>query len=130
MFRILRKKPVTQSEFTAGTAVSVWIGDFRDEDEFDDYLRNGFSDDFGFIIDDRSPPEISSEEESKDIRTLLTGFSLCDQFIESALQRSEAVGLHRARSAAVFHFLAYDEGYIRSQKRLRFLGSFSAEGFK
>lgn len=130
MFRLFPKKSVSQSEFTAGTAVSVWIGDFHDEDVFDDYLRDGFTADFGFIIDDRNPPEISSEPESKDIRTLLTGFSLYDQFIEGAVRRSDDMNIRSARAAAVFHFLAYDESYIRNQKKMKFLGTFAVEGFK
>ena len=49
MLSLFKKPIVSPTEFTAGRAVSVWVGDFRDEDTFDEYLREekGFAADFG-----------------------------------------------------------------------------------
>ncbi len=132
MLSFFKKPIVLQSEFTAGRAVSVWIGDFRDEHAFDAYLReeNGFAADFGFRIDDRTGPEISVEQQEVGIRQLLTGFSIYEQFADAAVARAEEKKISRASAAAVFHFVSYPDSAIRSQKRLRFLGCFPVDGFK
>ncbi len=41
--------------------VSVWVGDFRTEDELDDYLHSQFAADFGFEIYERAVREIGVE---------------------------------------------------------------------
>ena len=132
MLSLFKKPIVSQSEFTAGRAVSVWVGDFRDEEAFDAYLREekGFAADFGFKIDDRSGPEISVEQREVGIRQLLTGFSIYEQFIDAAVQRAEEKKISGASAAAVFHFVSYPDSAIRSQKHVRFLGCFPVDGFK
>ena len=132
MLSIFKKPIVSQSEFTAGRSVSIWVGNFQDEDAFDAYLddEKGFAADFGFRLDERSLPEISVEVAPVDVRKLLTGFSLCGQFLEEALREAEEKKIKSASAAAVFHFLSYPESAVRSQKRMHFLGRFLVEGFK
>lgn len=132
MLSLFKKPIVSQSEFTAGRAVSVWVGDFRAEEAFDEYLQEekGFAADFGFKIDDRSGPEISVEQEEVGIRQLLTGFSIYEQFIDAAVRHAEEQKIQGASAAAVFHHLSYPTSAVRSQKKMRFLGCFPVEGFK
>jgi hypothetical protein len=132
MLHLFSKPIVSQSEYTAGRAVSVWVGNFESEEALDEYLQKeeGFAADYGFRIDDRSPPEVSVEKEKIGMRELLTGFSLCDQFLEEALAEAGKKKIDSASAAAVFHFLAYPEKAVRSQKKMRYLGCFSAAGFK
>lgn len=132
MLSLFKKPIVSQSEFTAGRAVSVWVGDFRDEDAFDEYLQKekGFAADFGFKIDDASGPEVCVEQQEVGIRQLLTGFSIYEQFIDAAVQRAEVKQISGASAAAVSHFVSYPDSAIRSQKRMRFLGCFPVDGFK
>ncbi len=132
MLSLFKKSIVTQSEYTAGRAVSIWIGDFHDEEAFDKYLddEKGFATDFGFRLDDRSLPEISVENEPVGIRQLLTGFSLWEQFIDAAVHEAEKKNVQSASAAAVFHFVSYPQSAVRSEKRMYFLGRFAIEGFK
>jgi len=132
MLSLFKKPIISQSEYTAGRAVSVWIGDFESEESLDEYLRDekGFPADFGFRIDDASSPEISVEKERLGVRQLLTGFSVYEQFIEEAVREAEKKKIQSASAVAVFHFVSYPESAVRSQKKMHFLGCFAVEGFK
>ena len=71
-------------EVAAAKAVSIWIGDFADEQELSRYIddQGGFSDDFGCIL----PPDIefALSTEPAPARELLDGFARSHEFVGGA----------------------------------------------
>ena len=65
-----------------GGMVSIWIGNFSSDDEFDEYmnLSGDFENDFGFKIDDNGIREGSVESCPKPIEQLVKGFSHYESF--------------------------------------------------
>lgn len=96
-----------QHDIATTGVVSIWIGDFTSESEMDDYIFGRFSQDFGFILNERSLPECGVEKEKKEIRELLTGFSWYRDFIDEAVDMIKAKGIHEASCAAVLHAADY-----------------------
>jgi hypothetical protein len=51
----------TFDDFIKPGFVSVWVGDFRSEDDFDDYLLDHFATEFGFEVRPQSVREMGVE---------------------------------------------------------------------
>jgi hypothetical protein len=84
-----------QSEFEIGGMVSVWVGNFADDGQFDDYMNLSaeFEKDFGFRIDDRSVREAVVESAPRLIEELVKGFSNWESFAPTAVQAAREVGV-------------------------------------
>jgi hypothetical protein len=102
--------------------ISLWLGKISDEGALDDYLGGFFSRDFGFEIYAPDGPEVSAQAET-DVRTLLTGFSRWQNFIDIAVSTAAAAGIVKASSAIIFYNFAYDPSLIRNHNApFRFVG--------
>jgi len=113
----------THKEMRAAGQVSFWLGSISDEVELDDYLSGEFSPDFGFEIYAPDGPETSAQD-ATDVRTLLTGFSRWQKFIDSAVALAANLDIQRANSAIVFYNFAYDSSLIKNKKaKFRFIGT-------
>lgn len=113
----------THQAMRAAKQVSIWIGDFSDEMDLDDYLSEGFAEDFGFEIYPPDAPEAGAESET-DIRSLLRGFSSWERFVDAAEELAHRRNIETASCAVVFYNFAYDPELIRtSDGPLRFLGT-------
>jgi hypothetical protein len=122
---------VDQNTFASGPYVSVWVGQHRTEEELDDYLHSRFSEEFCFRVDDRGLPELSVEQEAVSPALLIRGFSRADKFQDEFIHAAERLGIHAARSAMVFYFLAYaPEGLpVAASPEMAYVGNFWFEGF-
>ena len=122
---------VDQDKFASGPYVSVWVGQHRSEAELGDYLYCRFGEEFRFCVDERSLLEISVEPEPVSPALLIRGFSRAEKFQDEFIRGAEQLGIHAARSAMVFYFLAYtpDGLPIAATSETTYVGNFWFEGF-
>ena len=117
-----------QGEFAANGMVSVWIGNFSSEAEFDVYMNldRDFERDFGFKIDDRSVREGAVENQATPIDRLLVGFSNWNSFAPAVIQACQDLGHPRATTIIIFYTMAFkpSEVTINPRARLTFVGAF------
>jgi hypothetical protein len=117
-----------QDEFSVPGMVSVWIGDFQNDVQFDDYMNMGreFEADFGFTIDDRSVREAVVEPAPKPIADLVSGFSSWESFGAAVVQAAKNLGIERATTMIIFYRTRFDPGkvMIKPNAQLRFLEAF------
>lgn len=111
--------------------VSVWVGNFTDEDEFDDYLLDHFGEDFGIDIEPAKIGEIGAESSPVDIRTLVDGFSRSATFEDKCVEAASKKGIEQASCM----FVAYDYEYPESQQKnpnaqLTFIGALGYPGYQ
>jgi hypothetical protein len=104
----------THQDMRISGRISLWLGDFTDELEFDEYFENCFASDFGFEIYAPAGPECSAQEET-DVRSLLEGFSQWQQFIDEAVKKARAAGIESASTAIVFYDFEYDTSLIKNE---------------
>ena len=111
--------------------VSVWAGDFRTEDDFDDYLNGEFELDFGFAIPDRAVQEIGVEPEPVSIEQLVAPFSRSSTFAPGVVEAAHRIGCASASAMLIIYFFAFDPSrvHVRPQAQLRFLGAVPFPGF-
>lgn len=117
-----------QDELAAPGTVSVWIGDFQTEAQFDDYmnLSRHFESDFGFRINDRGIREGVVEPEAKPISELVRGFSSWQSFCPAVVEAAKNSGVERATTMIVFYTVRFDPSKVRTNPNapLRFIGAF------
>ena len=116
-----------QAEFSIGGMVSVWIGNFETEAQFDDYmnLSKDFEKDFGFRIENGSIREATVEHTPRTIQELVIGFSNWKSFAPAVVQAARAVGVEKATTMIVFYCLNFPDSQTRSANApLQFLGAF------
>src|SRR5690242_12330212 len=99
-----------QDDFAANGMVSIWVGNFKTSAEFDDYmnLSRDFETDFGFEISDRDIREADVTSSPQTIEQLLSPFSDSKSFSAPATEAARRLGIDRATTAIVFHFLRFD----------------------
>lgn len=113
-------------KFPASETASVWLGDFTDEDEFDDHVKRDVEAKFQLSTELWKVSEMTVEKEPKPIRELLTGFSHSQFFLEEAIATAEQKAITSASAAfVVFHLALRDAP--DSWGSLRLLGSFGKE---
>jgi hypothetical protein len=97
-----------QEDLTEGHVIAVWLGDFSDLLDLDDYLGPEFERDYGFTINERSMPEISDPDGAEqNVRDLLNGFSGSRDWLDDAVHLCEQAGWSSAKAAVVFFHLRY-----------------------
>lgn len=112
----------SQQEMSAPKQVSIWLGHFTSEEDFDAYFSEEFMNDYGFEIHWPAGPEGAFKPET-DIRSLLVSFSSSSRFVDSAVELAARSGVHRATSALVFYNLQYDPALItNSSASMQFIG--------
>lgn len=117
-----------QEEFAAAGMVSVWIGNFQTDVQFDNYmnLSKDFEQDFGFKINDRSIREGVVESTAKPIRELVNGFSNWESFGPAVVEAAEKAGVERATTMIVFYTTWFDPTRVgvNPNAPLKFIGAF------
>ena len=117
-----------QAEFSIGGMVSVWVGNFQTDAQFDDYmnLSKRFETDFGFRIENSSVRETTVQDTPKSIQELVTGFSNWKSFASAAVEAARAAGIEKATTMIVFYCLDFvpDPEETNPGAPLEFLGSF------
>jgi hypothetical protein len=102
----------THEQFRVGKVVSLWLGNFTSEELLDEYLNEGFEEDFGFKIFTPDSPEADIEDKAVDIRTLLNGYSQSASFVDEAVTAAQSKGWETATTAVVFYNFQYDAASI------------------
>jgi len=114
-----------QDDIATKKSIAIWLGDLTDSDALDDYLNLGrqFESDFGFTINDRAAPEVSTPDgRVHDVSALLDGFSFCEDWLDDAVRLCREAGKTTARVAVVFYHLRYpSELCNNSSAPLRFI---------
>ena len=117
-----------QEEFTATGMVSVWIGDFQTDAQFDDYmnLSKTFEKDFGFKINNHGVREAVVEGDPKPVGELVEGFSSWKSFASAVVEAGKNFGIDRATTMIVFYTVKFDptKVEINADAPLRFVGAF------
>ncbi len=108
-----------------GRCVAIWLGDFTDELDADEYLFADFGRHFHCRPDDANVPELSVLHSAVEIAELLKGFSSVAHFIDAACTQAQMCGIVTS-SAAVIYYQTYYEPVQppASSPKLRFLGNF------
>ena len=118
----------TQKDFEANGMVSVWIGDFSTDVQFDRYmnLTKEFEKDFGFTVDNGSIREGVVENSPRPIAQLVEGFSRWKHFVFAVAESAEKMGICQATTMIVFYGVNYNPlmGAINSHAPLKFVGAF------
>ena len=108
--------------------VSVWIGNFQTDAQFDNYmnLSKEFEKDFGFTINDRGIREGVVESTPTPIGELVNGFSNCDSFGPAVVEAAIKAGVERATTMIVFYATLFDpaEAKVNPKAPLKFIGAF------
>jgi hypothetical protein len=119
------------SDFQKQGMVSVWVGDFRTEDELDDYLNGQFESDFGFSIYDRAVREIGVESEPVSVEHLVAPFSLSQTFASGVVDAARRAGSTSASAMFIIYFFAFDPAlvHVHPQAQLTFIGTVPFPGF-
>ena len=112
--------------YPAKKQVSVWIGTFPSEADFDRCVDSSVSPALSLRTHIDRICEIAFEPEQVSVRRLLDGFSGCETFIDSATSAAEARGIAAANSALVCYHLECSEA-PDNWGGLRFLGSFPGQ---
>jgi hypothetical protein len=118
-----------QDEFSAVGMVSVWIGDFETDPQFDRYMNisREFETDFGFRINDRSIREGVVEKAPKLVAELVNGFSSWESFGPAVVEAAKKLQVERATTMIVFYTMRFDPAKVQVNPKapLRFLGAFA-----
>ena len=119
---------ISQSAFEIGGMVSIWVGDFADDVQFDDYMNLSaeFERDFGFTINDRAVREAVVESAPKPIAELVQGFSSWESFAPAAAEAGRRVGVERATTMIVFYCVEFvpSRVTVNPGAPLKFSGAF------
>jgi hypothetical protein len=117
-----------QGEFAANGMVSVWVGNFSSEAEFDVYmnLNRDFETDFGFKIDNGSIREGAVEDHAMPIDRLVAGFSNWNSFAPAVIEACQNLGVTKATTMIVIYTIMFQPSTvtINPRARLSFVGAF------
>lgn len=119
---------ISQSAFEIGGVVSIWVGNFADDVQFDDYMNLSavFEKDFGFTIDDRGVREAVVESAPKPIAELVQGFSSWESFAPAVAKAARSAGVERATTMIIFYCVEFVPSRVRVNPNapLKFIGAF------
>jgi hypothetical protein len=110
--------------------VSVWIGDFRSEDDFDDYLLDHFATEFGFEVRPQAVREMGVEPEPVEIGMLVRDFSRASTFDSKVIDAARTHGIATASCMFIIYNFKYDStSQAVSTPRVKFIGAVPFPGF-
>jgi hypothetical protein len=112
--------------YPAAGNVSVWIGTFVSEIDFDRCVDGPITKTLGLKTPLASICETSFEDEPQPLRKLIQGFSGWKSFIDQAEEVATARGIQTANVALVCYYLKC-EGAPEQWEKLHFLGSFAGQ---
>ena len=104
----------------------MWLGDFTDEDEFDDHVKSDVEAKLQLSTELWKVSEIAVEKQEKAIGELLSGFSHSGFFLDEAIATAKQKGVISASAALVVFYLALRDA-PEIWGSLRLLGSFGKE---
>lgn len=102
--------------------VSVWIGTFASEGEFNECVDGPVTKMLNLKVDLARICEVSFEVEPTSVRELIDGFSESQSFLEATVQNAMKRGLDKANSALVVYYTKCD-GAPEIWDKMYFLGS-------
>jgi hypothetical protein len=114
-----------KTTYPAAGCISIWIGSFKTEDEFDAVVEGSLVPDLGLECHIAEIVEMTHEEEPIAIRELLAGFSGDSTFIDAAVLDANRLGVETATSALVAYHLDVSDVQDSNLEGLFFLGSYS-----
>jgi len=110
--------------------VSVWVGDFRSEDDFDDYLLDHFATEFGFEVRPQAVREMGVEPAPVEIGKLVRDFSRAKTFDSKVVNAARAHGITAASSMFIIYNFKYDAACQPvPNARVKFVGAVPFPGF-
>lgn len=104
-------------------AISIWIGQFPNENDFDKSVDFNVTSKLGLDVEIESICEISFEPNPVTIRQLLEGFSGWEAFIDAAEAKANSSGCLQANAALVCYYLKCEDA-PSNWGDLQFLGTF------
>ncbi|HEX3800438.1 MAG TPA: hypothetical protein VH413_17225 [Verrucomicrobiae bacterium] len=110
-------------EYPSAQTVSIWIGTFPTENDFDQSVDEDVAKRLGLKISLESICEISFEEKPIDLFKLLEGFSGWEAYINDAVFVGRKRGVEIGNAALVCYYLKCENAPLE-WGRLHFLGSF------
>ena len=110
-------------EYPAQQAVSVWVGTFPTENDFDRSVDADVVRRLNLKVPIESICEISFEAKSVGVRQLLEGFSGWETFVDEAVNEARKLGIEKANAALICNYLKCDDA-PSTWGQVLFLGSF------
>ena len=110
--------------YPAQNQVSIWIGAFTDDDDFDRAAEQDVEKHLSLPAELGSISEAAYEEDATSIRELLEGFSGWESFVDEAVAAAEKARVKNANAALVCYHLHCSEAPT-AWGNLIFLGSFA-----
>ena len=112
--------------YPSAGAVSVWVGNFESEDDFDRCTDGPITKALGLKTDLASVCEIAYEDEAVPVRKLIEGFSGWESFVEHAEKAAKARGVTTANAVLVCYYVKCEDAPAVWDK-MHFLGSFAGQ---
>jgi len=109
--------------YPARNQVSIWIGAFTDDDDFDLAAEQDVEARLNLPEELSAISEVAYDEEATSIRELLEGFSGWKSFVDDAVAAAEKANVKNANAALVCYHLRCSEAPT-AWGNLIFLGSF------
>ena len=106
--------------------VSVWIGNFKSEEDFDACVDQSVAQALSLETDIASICEVGFQREQIGLQDLIAGFSGSDTFVGLAVAAATVRGITTANSALVCYFVNCVDA-PNNWGELVFLGSFSTQ---
>lgn len=106
--------------------VSVWVGTFPSEQEFDSYLDGPLKEALGLQRELASICEVFFQDKPGPVEEVLEGFSGYGSFIDKAVEVAKVRGIDLANAALVCYYVKC-EGAAETWGKLHFLGSFKGQ---
>lgn len=111
--------------------MSVWVGDFCSEEDFDDYLLDHFDKEFGFEVRPEVVREMGVEPAPVEIGALVRGFSRAKTFDAKVIEAARAQGITAASSMFIMYNFEYDVACQQvPNARVKFIGAIPFPGFR
>jgi hypothetical protein len=117
------------ADYVSTGSISVWVGDFRSEDDLDDYIDHEFPAHFGFKVPPQVVCEIGVKPAPQAIGQLVEGFSRSKTFDSKVVEAADAEGIMEASCMFIIYNFKYDRRQQTGNPRLTFIGSVPFPGF-
>lgn len=113
-------------KYPSAGVVSVWVGDFKSEEDFDYCVDRVIAKSLDLKVDLASICEVSYEEELLPIRKLIEGFSGWESFVDQVEGAARAAGVVTANAVLICYYLKCEEAPL-IWGTMKYLGSFDGQ---
>jgi|GEM_PF-3615679 len=90
-------------------AVTVWVGSFTSEGQFDYCIDRIIAPRLKLPVEMSSICEVTWEEQQQSMTDLLEGFSGCESFSPAAVLAAESKGIRTANAALICYYLRCED---------------------